>query len=136
MPRIERVLETCLYAEDLGAAADFYEGVLGLAVFSRVEGRHVFFRIGEAMFLIFRPQATAVTTEVPSHGAHGPGHVAFAATSAELDGWRRRLQERGVAIEREVEWPRGGRSLYLRDPAGNSVELATPDIWAPTQENR
>ena len=34
-----------------------------------------------------------------------------------------------VSIEAEVEWPNGGFSIYLRDPAGNSVELATPSIW-------
>ncbi|MDQ3546548.1 MAG: glyoxalase/bleomycin resistance/extradiol dioxygenase family protein, partial [Verrucomicrobiota bacterium] len=43
--------------------------------------------------------------------------------------WRERLQEAGVAIESEVEWPEGGRSLYFRDPAGNSVELAPPTLW-------
>jgi catechol 2,3-dioxygenase-like lactoylglutathione lyase family enzyme len=25
--------------------------------------------------------------------------------------------------------PKGGKSLYLRDPAGNSVELVTPGVW-------
>jgi hypothetical protein len=34
-----------------------------------------------------------------------------------------------VAIEHEATWPRGGRSFYFRDPAGNSLELATPRIW-------
>ena len=28
-----------------------------------------------------------------------------------------------------IHWPRGGASLYLRDPAGNSVELAPGKIW-------
>jgi hypothetical protein len=26
-------------------------------------------------------------------------------------------------------WPRGGMSLYVRDPAGNCVELASPRLW-------
>ena len=34
-----------------------------------------------------------------------------------------------MTIEQEVDWPRGGRSFYFRDPAGNSLELATPRIW-------
>lgn len=131
MPRLSRVLETCLYAADLGAAAEFYAEVLGLPVVSRVAERHAFFRAGEAMFLLFRPEATESSTEVPPHGAYGPGHVAFAVQEGDLPGWRRHLQERGIPIEREVAWPRGGRSLYLRDPAGNSVELATPEIWGP-----
>jgi hypothetical protein len=32
-------------------------------------------------------------------------------------------------IEKEFGWPRGGRSIYFRDPAGNSVELVTPGLW-------
>jgi hypothetical protein len=38
------------------------------------------------------------------------------------------LHRHGVSIEKEVEWPRGGKSLYYRDPAGNSVELVTPGV--------
>ena len=34
-----------------------------------------------------------------------------------------------VEVESDYAWPGGGRSLYLRDPAGNSVELGTPAIW-------
>ena len=49
--RAERVLETCLYVDDLDAAEQFYTGVLGLEVESRAQGRHVFFSCGNAMFL-------------------------------------------------------------------------------------
>jgi hypothetical protein len=47
--------------------------------------------------------------------------------------WRERLTVAGVAIESEFEWPRGGRSIYVRDPAGNSIEFAEPRIWALPQ---
>ena len=135
---VGRVLETCLYASDLDAAERFYTDVLGLAPFARVAGRHVFFRCGAGVFLVFDPDATsrppaAGTTAVPTHGARGPGHVAFAIAEDTLDDWRARLVALGVAIEAEVAWPRGGRSLYVRDPAGNSVELATPSIWGLTE---
>ena len=46
-----------------------------------------------------------------------------------LDYWRRRLRDQGVIIEKEMAWPRGGHSIYFRDPAGNSVELITPGLW-------
>jgi catechol 2,3-dioxygenase-like lactoylglutathione lyase family enzyme len=46
-----------------------------------------------------------------------------------LDAWRKCLQDHGVTFEKEVEWPRGGKFLYFRDPAGNSVELLTPGVW-------
>jgi catechol 2,3-dioxygenase-like lactoylglutathione lyase family enzyme len=35
----------------------------------------------------------------------------------------------GISIEAEIRWPRGGASVYVRDPAGNSVELAPARIW-------
>jgi catechol 2,3-dioxygenase-like lactoylglutathione lyase family enzyme len=43
--------------------------------------------------------------------------------------WRRHLAFSAIAVEAEFEWPGGGRSLYIRDPAGNSVEFAEPRIW-------
>jgi catechol 2,3-dioxygenase-like lactoylglutathione lyase family enzyme len=66
---------------------------------------------------------------VPSHGASGPGHVAFRVPKGELDRWRETLLERGVEIDRDVEWDGGRRSLYVRDPAGNSVELTEDELW-------
>lgn len=129
---VDRVLETCIYADDLAAAEIFYSEVLGLTAFSRVEGRHVFFRCGQAVFLIFNPART-ITAEgaipVPVHGAKGEGHVAFAMAPDEIDAWREHLEQHGVEIETEITWPSGGYSLYFRDPAGNSVELATPQTW-------
>jgi catechol 2,3-dioxygenase-like lactoylglutathione lyase family enzyme len=130
---IRGVLETCVYAADLEAAERFYADVLGLEPFARVAGRHVFFRCGAGVFLVFNPEATSVPPSagrpVPLHGARGAGHAAFAVRAAELPPWRERLTEHGVAIEAEVEWPGGGRSLYVRDPAGNSIELATAAVW-------
>lgn len=45
-----------------------------------------------------------------------------------LDDWRQHLQTNDVLIEAEVEWPPGGKSIYFRDPAGNSVELINRDV--------
>jgi catechol 2,3-dioxygenase-like lactoylglutathione lyase family enzyme len=128
---VRGVLETCLYAEELEVTAAFYERVLGLAAFTRVAGRHVFFRCGNGVFLLFDPRRTTETGgEVPPHGARGPGHVAFGVPAADLPRWRSHLAAAGVEIESEVAWPSGGTSVYLRDPAGNSVELTTPTIWS------
>ena len=131
----EGVLETCVYAADLEAAERFYTDIMGLTRHSAVAGRHVFFRSGAGMFLVFNPAATqrglsgqAGAAAAP-HGATGPGHVAFRVTPEALPAWRDRLTRAGIGIELETTWPGGGHSIYLRDPAGNSVELATPDIW-------
>ena len=128
--RVNRVLESCLYVDDLAVAREFFQSVMGLELVSQEEGRHVFFRCGSSMVLLFRPEATQVPgQEVPSHGYFGRGHLAFAAQLDEMDDWRSHLEANGVEIEKDVQWPSGGRSLYFRDPAGNSVELVTPMIW-------
>jgi len=128
--QVERILETCLYANDLETAETFYTEVLGLKPFSRVKGRHVFFRCGDGVFLLFNPDKTAEPGgEVPAHGAHGAGHIAFAMKEGDISAWRERLAAHQVPIEREITWPSGSTSLYFRDPAGNSVELTLAQTW-------
>ena len=137
---IAGVLETCLYAGDLDAAERFYVGLLGLELFAREPGRHVFMRCGAGMLLVFDPARTSAApgevggVAVPAHGAHGAGHVCFRIEAADLASWRERLERADVPIEAEIAWPRGGASLYLRDPAGNSVELAPAMIWPSLRE--
>jgi catechol 2,3-dioxygenase-like lactoylglutathione lyase family enzyme len=127
---LEGVLETCLYVDDLASAELFYGQTLGLAFVSRQEGRHVFFRIGSGMLLIFDPrQSDDANSTLPRHGTSGSGHVAFAMKQRDLPAWESRLSEAGVAIEQIVDWPTGSRSVYFRDPAGNSLELTSPSIW-------
>jgi len=129
-----QVLESALYARDLDAAEAFYGSVLGLAKITRAGNRHVFFRCGPGVLLIFNPDETVVPPssgqlQVPPHGASGPGHLCFSASAEEIDQWAVRLAAEGIDIESTVEWPGGGRSIYFRDPAGNSLEFAEARIW-------
>ena len=131
---ISGILETILYAEDLDAAEPFYAGALGLSRISRAGNRHVFFKCGDQVLLIFNPTETVKppapgALPVPPHGAIGPGHVCFKASAEEIGRWRERLESHGIAIEADFEWPQGGRSIYFRDPAGNCLEFAEPRIW-------
>src|SRR5262249_8315988 len=67
---------------------------------------------------------------IPAHDGGGRLHLAFAIAAEELGAWEARLRDKGVAVESTVAWPRGGRSLYFRDPDGHLIELATPGVWA------
>ncbi len=124
--RPRRVYETVLYAGELEAARSFYRDVLGLR-----EVDEAVFRLDDGgVLLLFDPARSAQPGRpVPSHGPSGGSvHVAFAVES--LDGWAEHMAAAGVELEHEHEWERGGaRSLYVRDPAGNSVELVEGDLW-------
>jgi catechol 2,3-dioxygenase-like lactoylglutathione lyase family enzyme len=127
--RATRIFETVLYAEDLTAAERFYQQALGLESLGR-SALMVTLRCGGGVLLIFDRRRSGVEGRgVPAHATNGAGHVAFPAKPDDLPAWREQLRAAGVPIEREVDWAEGGRSIYFRDPAGNSVELAPPTIW-------
>ena len=129
------ILESALYVTDLDAAEAFYRDVIGLERIARVDGRHVFFSCGQGVLLLFNAEATKhqplpdAKLPVPPHGTVGEGHLCFAATAEEIGAWKTALTRRGIEVEADFEWPNGGRSIYLRDPSGNSIEFAEPVIW-------
>lgn len=127
----KQVYETVLYASDLEAAAEFYVEVIGLKLLSQTELMLVL-RVGVGYLLIFDPEKSSQSGRlVPSHGSKGQGHFAFTTDENEQSLWRQKLEKHGIEIESEVEWDSGkrGRSIYIRDPAGNSVEFAPPILW-------
>ena len=133
-PPVEGLLETSLYAGDLGRTAAFYSDLFGFKalvdsprlVAFEVAARHV--------LLVFQAGATEDDVSdargtIPGHDGRGRLHLALSIAAADYEDWRRRLDERGIAIVGEYRWPRGGTSLYFRDPDGALVELATPGLW-------
>jgi catechol 2,3-dioxygenase-like lactoylglutathione lyase family enzyme len=130
-----RVLETALYVEDLQAISAFYRDVLGFPVLDESSRLIALDAGGASVLLLFQRGATVGGAEtpggwIPPHDGHGPVHLAFAIAADDLRAWEGRLQQHGVVIESRVRWSRGGHSIYFRDPAGHSVELATPGTWA------
>ncbi|MFN9127054.1 MAG: class I SAM-dependent methyltransferase [bacterium] len=128
-PAIARIYETILYGSDLDAAAAFYSDVVGLPVTVRMGDRGVAFRLdAQSVLIVFDPAKTVPQHEtVPSHGTTGEGHIAFSVD--DLGAWRAHLDRLGVPIEREVDWSLGGKSIYVRDPARNSVEFVQGRVW-------
>ncbi len=133
-PRITGVLETCLHVDDLERAARFYENLFG---FERLgsDNRFCAFAVGDSdVLLLFRRGGTNDPVVlpggvIPHHDGSGRLHFAFAIPKEDLPAWERRLAAAGIEIESRMKWPRGGESVYFRDPDNHLVELATPGIW-------
>jgi catechol 2,3-dioxygenase-like lactoylglutathione lyase family enzyme len=111
--------------------ADFYGNVLGFREIGASPDHFLFYRAGRSVFLLFNHDAAVGQDSPPPHGARGPGHVCFVVPEGAYEEWRSHLTGRGVDLDEEVEWPRGGRSFYFRDPAGNALEIADRDVWPP-----
>lgn len=135
MPRLTDLRETALYVDDLERAKRFYKEVLELK--SLVEdGRFCALDVGgRSVLLLFLRRSSVADTElpggtIPPHDGAGPVHAGFAVEAAEIAAWEAHLGANGVEIISRVSWPRGGRSVYFRDPDGHLLELLTPGVWS------
>jgi catechol 2,3-dioxygenase-like lactoylglutathione lyase family enzyme len=135
MPKLDGVLETALYVDDLDRAVRFYTGVLELKPLYQ-DSRLTAFSVGDRNVLLLFPRGGSLETvhmpggTIPPHDGAGPLHVAFAIGKDELPKWEARLAANNIAIEGRTTWKRGGESIYFRDPDGHLLELATPGLWA------
>ena len=113
----------------------FYEEVIGLECFSAEEGRDAFFRCGDQVVILFNRRG-----DLAPEAAHaGPGAAARRIRPRPLVLQGRGLRARRLAladskpwerhIEADFEWSPGLRSIYVRDPAGNSIEIADERLW-------
>ena len=132
-PRINGIAETALYVDDLTRSRDFYASIFGFELLME-NSRGVAFAVGSDVFLLFK-KAGSVTPHVfdggtiPPHDADGEIHMAFAVAADAIDSWREKLEAAGVEVESTVNWGRGGRSIYFRDPDNHCLELVTPGTW-------
>jgi len=135
-PGLDGVLETGLYVSDVATSAAFYQRIFGFEPMLEPNPRICVFNVRPGQVLIlFQKGGTLVdipmgNSHIPAHDGGGEQHFAFAVPKGSLDDWARFLKDSGVAIESDVTWPRGGRSLYFRDPDRLVVELAEPGVWA------
>ena len=143
MPRVNGILETCIYVADIERSAQYYERVFGLERMAsddrfcalavkpeKAEGDAV----GRGVLLLFKEGGTLQPIHlpggiIPPHDGSGQSHFAFAIAKEDLHAWEQRLSDAHIPIESRVRWEAGGESLYFRDPDGHLVELATPGIW-------
>jgi len=129
-----------LISADVERSITFYRDTLGLGVVrdgpsdDDPETRHVWFGAVDGT-----PGRLLSVMEYPAlpRGVAGVGsthHFALAVDSAEeLDAWRTYLIEQDVECSEIFE--RGGfRSLYLHDPDGHVVEIATRLLVEPRRD--
>jgi catechol 2,3-dioxygenase-like lactoylglutathione lyase family enzyme len=129
------VLETSIYVDDVARSAGFYRRIFG---FEQLVGDQRFCALnvsGRHVFLIFKKGGTLQPMQLPGgvlppHDGSGQQHFAFSVPEADLASWEQKLEENGVEIESRITWPRGGKSIYFRDPDGHLAELITPGCWA------
>jgi catechol 2,3-dioxygenase-like lactoylglutathione lyase family enzyme len=133
-PPITRLLETALYVADLQRSRTFYQGLMGFACFLHDERMCALGVPGGGVLLLFRRHGSALPSQmpfgtIPAHDGDGTLHLAFAIPMREKDAWERHLAAENITVESRITWPRGGTSLYFRDPDGHSIEVATPGLW-------
>lgn len=129
--RIRGLHHATLIAADLARTTAFYRDTLGLALVDEArneddpDARHFWFGDAEGAagtLLSFMEYPAMADGTIGAGSMH---HLALTVDSApELDAWRDYLRGRGVETTDVIQRGRF-RSLYLRDPDGHLLELAT-----------
>lgn len=135
MEKINGIIETALYTENLERSTAFYRQVLGFETLAGDERFHAFSVAGNHVLLIFLKGVSRTPTPlpggiVPPHDGEGPVHLGFSVNTGSLEAWENRLKTHQVTIESRMTWERGGASIYFRDPDGHLLELLSPGVWA------
>ena len=117
-------------------AEQFYNGVLGIPIAARHETMPMtFFTLGNHHDLA----VLAVGDDAPAAPRNSPGlyHLAFKIgdTLDELRAAKEKLEAAGVKIDATIDHI-VSKSLYLRDPDGNGIELYVDasDVWKEDPE--
>jgi catechol 2,3-dioxygenase-like lactoylglutathione lyase family enzyme len=135
MPKIQGLLETALYVDNLERSLSFYKTIFEFkTLFS--DDRLCALNISDkqVLLLFLKGSSTVATITpggiIPPNVGSGELHLALSISMSELDHWKNWLVENGIEIESQVKWTRGGTSIYFRDPDRHLIELATPGLWA------
>ena len=135
MPPLGRVLETSLYVDQVARSQEFYGRIFGFESLVSDERFCALNVSGQQVLLLFRKKGTTEPITIPGgvippHDGDGTTHLAFSIPLEAEAEWTEHLATHEVPVESRVAWPRGGFSLYFRDPDGHLVELVSPGCWA------
>lgn len=112
--RVNRT-NTILYCHPFDETVAFYRDTLGMTVTAEKDW-FVEFRLREGVYVSV---ADAARTTIPAGGGDG---ITLSWQVDDVRETRERLAAIGVAAS-AVEWRYGAWTIYLRDPAGNRIEL-------------
>ena len=134
MVKVDKIIETALYCNDLNLSVNFYKELFGFEAMAENERLCAFDVNGKSILILFcrKESIKPIVTEggvIPAHFGNGQLHIAFSISKEEVGRWGEKLLAFGVRIVSQVQWPLGGTSLYFYDPDQNLVELATPGLW-------
>jgi catechol 2,3-dioxygenase-like lactoylglutathione lyase family enzyme len=130
-PAIRGLGEIALRVADLDAMQRFYAEVIGLPLLKRFE-QAAFFKIADGYGGHAQVLALFDRTAEAGYAGLNPAvttvdHLAFEIDLADYDAELARLTSLGLPVETAthawVKW----RSIYVRDPEGNQVELVCFD---------
>jgi catechol-2,3-dioxygenase len=123
--------EAALRVKDLDVMQRFYAEVIGLEVMRRFE-KMAFFRIadgyaGHTQILALFDRSDDPGSAAPEAEHSTIDHIAFTIALEHYETERQRLQNLGLELWTAVHAWTQWRSLYVKDPEGNMVELVCYD---------
>jgi catechol 2,3-dioxygenase-like lactoylglutathione lyase family enzyme len=124
-PEITGLDHVVLTVRDIATTVDFYERAIGMRSFTFAGGARTALAFGEQKINLHELGAEIL----PNARAAGPGAADFCLlTATPLDAVVAHLEQLGVPVEQGPSRADGARtplrSIWLRDPDGNLVELA------------
>ena len=133
--RIRSLGEVALRVDNLEAMQQFYEEVIGLELMRRLP-HGAFFEIspdygGHTQVLVLFDRSSSPDYQGISQDKTPLDHIAFTIDLADYEVEKERLESLGLNVidkeQRGFSW----RSLFLKDPEGNTVELVCYDERVP-----
>lgn len=115
--KLAGVHHVSLNVDDVDTAGRFYQDVLGLEVLPRPD-------FGFPGLWLRAQDQEVHLIQVENHAAPDGQH--FALRVEDLDGALAELNQKGVDTRGPYEIPNVGRQAFLKDPAGNLIELNEP----------
>ena len=126
-PEIAALDHLVLTVRDIAATVDFYEQAIGMHAFTFADGARTALAFGDQKINLHELGAEYL----PNARAAGSGTADFCLlTQTPLEAVVAHLQRMGIPVEQGPDRADGAyaplRSIWLRDPDGNLVELANP----------